>query len=171
MHSEQIDVIIIRGAPGAGKSSTAKSLTRYFPGGVRMEIDNIRSMIISVNWTNQEEHVNILNASTKLVYDFFKLGFKPIIVVDTFSGNKVEKFNDLLLQLDNNLSIKIFGLYVTEKELERRINARTQEDFKDYNICKKLNVDVLKFKYENEFQIDTTGQMPDSIARIIYELM
>lgn len=171
MHSEQIDVMIIRGAPGAGKSSTAKSLARYFPGGVRMEIDNIRSMIISVNWTNQEEHVNILNTSTKLVYDFFKLGFKPIIVVDTFSGNKVEKFNDLLLQLDNNLSIKIFGLYVTEKELERRINARTQEDFKDYNICKKLNVDVLKFKYENEFQIDTTGQMPDSIARIIYELM
>jgi predicted PilT family ATPase len=37
-----IDIIIIRGAPGSGKSQTAKSLSKYYPKGERLEVDSIR---------------------------------------------------------------------------------------------------------------------------------
>lgn len=169
MQTVQIDIIIIRGAPGAGKSLTAKSLTKYFPKGVRIEVDNIRSMVISVEWTNQEEHIMILDLSTKLVNDFRKLGLSPVIVVDTFSGDKVKRFINHLMELDETLSIRVFGLFTSESELEKRINARNNREFKDLNICKKLNTDILKFKYDNELQINTTGMLPDDTARIIYE--
>lgn len=168
MEIMETDIIILRGAPGSGKSLSAKSLTKYFPKGVRIEIDNIRSMVISVDWTNQDEHISILNISTKLVYDFIKLDLKPIIVVDTFNGDKVKRYIDELSKLDNTLSIKVFGLFTTESELEKRINARTNGEFKDFNICKKLNADVHKFKYDNEILIDTTGVLPVETAKIIY---
>jgi tRNA A37 N6-isopentenylltransferase MiaA len=125
MSAAKVDIIIIRGAPASGKSQTAKKLAEYFSKGVRMEIDNLRSMVISVDWTNQTEHVNILTLSTKLVFDFIKLDFKPIIVVDTFSSNKLIKYLDDLTKIDTDLNIKIFGLYTTENELNNRLKLRT----------------------------------------------
>ena len=70
---EKTDIIIIRGAPGSGKSQTAKSLSQVFPKGVRLEVDTIRQMVISVDWKNQQEHIDMLQASTKLVYEFLQL--------------------------------------------------------------------------------------------------
>jgi chloramphenicol 3-O-phosphotransferase len=163
------DIIIIGGAPASGKSSTAKALTKFFPSGVRIEVDNLRSMVISVDWTNQDEHISILNLSTNLVYDFYQLKFHPIIVVDTFSGNKILNYHEKLLKLNKNLSIKIFGLYVSNEELERRIGSRNEGEFKDLEICKKLNRDVLKIKHPDEFQIDTTRLTPEDTARIIFD--
>ncbi|HEY9206031.1 MAG TPA: AAA family ATPase [Candidatus Methanoperedens sp.] len=168
MLSENPDIIILRGAPGSGKSQTAKSLSQFFPKGVRMEIDDLRSMVISPDWTNQNEHVNILNISTKLVIDFIKLGFRPMIVIDTFSGDKILNYLEKLNHLNNNLSVSIFGLYTTEEELKRRIESRNKGEFRDFNVCKKLNDDVQKIKYDGEFQINTTGLSPNETAKIIY---
>lgn len=172
MQDEKIDIIILRGCPASGKSQTAKSLSQSFPKGVRLEVDNLRQMVISVDWKNQQEHINLLQVSTGLVHDFLKLGFSPIIVVDTFSGDKINKYLGTLYQLDKDLSIKIFGLFTTDEELKRRLDLRTNEEFKDFGICKRLNDDVIKIKYESEFQIDTTGLISTQTAEIIYkELM
>lgn len=168
MQSEIIDIIILRGAPASGKSQTAKSLSRSFPKGVRLEVDTLRQMVISVDWKNQEEHINMLQVSTGLVHDFLKLGFSPIIVVDTFSGDKINKYLDTLYQLDKDLSIKIFGLFTTDDELRKRLELRSNEEFRDFGICKRLNDDLIKIKYDTEFQIDTTGLLPKQTAEIIY---
>lgn len=168
MQNEIIDIIILRGAPASGKSQTAKSLSQSFPKGVRLEVDTLRQMVISVDWKNQEEHINMLQVSTRLVYDFLKLGFSPVIVVDTFSGDKINKYLDSLYQLDKDLSIKIFGLFTNDDELRKRLELRSSGEFRDFGICKKLNDDVLKIKYDTEFQVDTTGLLPKQTAEIIY---
>jgi predicted ABC-type ATPase len=165
---EKTDVIIIRGAPGSGKSLTAKSLSEYFPKGVRIEVDTIRNMVISVDWKNQQEHIDMLQASTKLVIEFLKLGFSPVIVIDTFSGDKINRYIETLSRHGEKISVRVFGLYTTEEELKRRLNLRTSNEFKDFLICKKLNDDVLKWKPGNEFQIDTTGLLPKQTAEIIF---
>lgn len=168
MQNGKPDIIILRGAPASGKSQTAKSLSQIFPKGVRLEVDTIRQMVISVDWQNQEEHINMLQISAGLVYDFLNLGFYPIIVIDTFSGDKINKYLDTLHQLDKDLKVKVFGLYVTDDELIRRLELRSNGEFRDFSICKKLNDDVLKIKYKSEFQIDTTGLLPKQTAGIIY---
>lgn len=165
---DKTDIIIIRGTPGSGKSETAKSLSKYFPKGVRIEVDTIRNMVISVDWKNQQEHIGMLQASTKLVFEFLQLGFSPLIVIDTFSGDKINRYLDTLYQHDENLSIKIFGLYTTDEELKRRLDLRTGAEFKDFPICKRLNDDVLKWKHDNEFQINTTGLSSAQTAEKIF---
>lgn len=169
MKSDKVDIIILKGAPGSGKSQSAKCLSEFFPKGVRLEIDNLRSMVISADWTNQIEHINILNLSTRLVYDFLQLGYSPVIIIDTFSGDKILNYLEKLNQLNNEFSIRIFALYATEEELKKRIESRNNGEFKDFNICKKLNNDLLKYKHDNEFQINTTGLLPAETAKIIYD--
>lgn len=167
MENYSTDIIIIRGAPASGKSQTAKSLSKHFPKGARIEVDNLRNMVISVDWKNQVEHINILNLSTKLVVEYLQLGFKPVIVVDTFSGDKILKYLADLKELNEDLAIKIFGLYTTNEELKKRVDLRGLDEFRDLNICIRLNDDVLKFKHKDEFQINTTGLLPDQTAKAI----
>lgn len=169
MTEKNVDVIILRGAPASGKSQTAKSLSKFFPKGVRLEVDTLRKMVISVDWTNQQEHINMLQVSTGLVLDFLKLGFSPVIVVDTFSGDKINRYLDILYKLDKHLSIQIFGLFTTDYELARRLELRSNDEFRDFGICKRLNDDVIKIKCDIEFQVDTTGLLPKQSAEIIYK--
>lgn len=168
MQGKKIDIIVLRGCPASGKSQTAKCLARLFPKGVRLEVDTLRQMVISVDWKNQQEHINMLQVSTGLVHDFLKLGFNPIIVIDTFSGDKINKYLDTLYQLDKDLSIKIFGLFTNDDELRRRLELRSKDEFQDFGICKRLNDDVIKIKYDTEYQIDTTGLLPIHTAEKIF---
>ena len=162
------DIIILKGAPASGKSQTAKSLTLFFPKGVKIEVDILRQMVISVDWKNQAEHINLLQVAARLAYDFHKLNFKPVIVVDTFSGDKIKNFIATLKQLDASLCIKIFSLYVTEDVLKKRLEARPVGEFKDFGISKKLNEDVLKYRFDAEHQIDTSADLPAQTAEMIY---
>ena len=171
MQVEPSDIIILRGAPGSGKSQSAKSLSQFFPKGVTMEVDSIRQMVVLVDWKSQLEHINMLQVSAGLVCDFLKCGFSPVIVVDTFSGDKIVRFMDRIRHFDSNLTISIFGLFTTDDELERRLGLRRNGEFKDVAICKKLNHDVLKIKYDTELQVDTTGLLPMQTARKIYEYL
>lgn len=164
MQQKMVDIIIIRGAPGSGKSSTAKCLAKHYPKGARVEIDNIRSMVISVDWTNQDEHIAILDLSTRTVVDFLNLGIRPVIVVDTFSGDKIKGFISKLKKFDNDLKIQVFALYATENELERRISIRKPEEFRDLAVCIKLNSDTLKHIVDEEIQLNTTGLSPEETA-------
>lgn len=168
MQEAKIDIIIIRGCPASGKSQTAKTLSKSFPKGVRLEVDTLRQMVISVDWTNQQEHINLLQVSTGLIIDFLTLGFSPVIVVDTFSGDKINKYLDTLYQSNHDLSIKIFGLFTTDDELKRRLELRKENEFRDFGVCSLLNDNVKNIKYYTEFQIDTTGLLASKTAEIIY---
>jgi len=166
--SGETDIIILKGAPASGKSQAAKSLTRFFPEGVKIEVDNLRQMVISVNWKNQAEHINLLQVAARLAYDFRKSNFKPVIVVDTFSGDKIKNFMAILKELDDSFRIQIFSLYASENVLQKRLEARPVGEFKDFGISKKLNEDILKYKVEAEHQIDTSFLLPTQAAEMIY---
>ncbi|MBE0662283.1 MAG: AAA family ATPase [Bacteroidales bacterium] len=171
MQNRDSDIIIIKGAPATGKSTTAKELAKYFPRGVRMEIDNLRSMVISVDWTNQKEHVDILNISIQLITSFYELQLKPIIVVDTFSGDKIHAYYEQLISVGKDWKISIFGLYASENEIQKRLDIRSDDKFKDFEICKKLNSDTKKYQHEYELQIDTTDLTAKETSELIYKYM
>lgn len=164
-----MDVITLRGAPGTGKTRTAKCLARHYPCGVRMEIDNLRSMVISVEWTNQEEHVNVLSLSVGLVQGFLRLGYRPVIVVDTFSGDKLDRYLADLHRLDESLVVRSFALTTSARELRRRLESRPPHDFKDFDISRRLNSDVIDHLCPAEEMIDTTGLEPEDTARRILQ--
>lgn len=168
--SKEIDILILRGAPGTGKSQVGKSLGGYFPNGVRLEVDTLRQMVISVDWTNQQEHIQLLEIAAGLVQGFLKQGFKPVIVIDTFSGNKLEKFLENIKGRKKRLpETKIIGLHCSEEELKKRLEQRKGDAFKDFEISRKLNKLTRQTNYDKETKIDTTDLEARETAQRIFQ--
>lgn len=163
----QPDVIVIRGAPGVGKSSTAKCLAGSFPGGARVEVDILRKMVISVNWKKQDEHILMLDVAARLVHDLAESGFRPVIVVDTFSGDKVTRFLEILRKQRETRTFLVFSLHASETSLQQRLHERPSDEFKDFEIAKKLNEDIHRFPASSEWLIDNSRLSPDETARHI----
>jgi len=165
------DLIIIKGAPGSGKTEVSKSLEKLLPKGVRIEVDTVRNMVSSVDWKNQKEHIKLLEISAKLAAEFLTTDFSPIIVVDTFSGDKVKKFIEDLKLLKSDIKIKIIGLYVDDTTLAKRLQDRPKGLFKNLEISKKINQNTINLKQSDEIQLDTSNSKPDVIALKIYNLL
>ncbi len=161
------DVIIIRGAPGVGKSTLAKALASHFPKGVRLEVDTLRSMVISVDWTNQQEHENLLLVAARLTGQFLGLGYRPVIVVDTFSGDKVKPFLDALNESRPGLQVKTFALHASPEMLAQRLSARPEDQFKDITVSKKLNSDVLKIRRTDDTLLDTSHASAQQLSETV----
>jgi predicted kinase len=161
------DVIILRGAPAVGKSTLAKELAQHFPKGIRLEVDTLRSMVISVDWTNQQEHKDLLQVAARLTGQFLGLGFKPVLVVDTFSGDKVKPFLDAINESSPGLEVKTFALHASPEVLVHRLAARPQDEFKDLDVSKKLNSDVLKIHRPADTLLDTSTLSAQELASVM----
>ncbi len=66
-----------------------------------------------------------------------------------------------------HFSIKLFALFSSDDELRKRLELRSNGEFRDFEISKRLNDDIIKLKYDTEFQIDTTGLSATETAEII----
>ncbi len=160
-------MIAIRGAPGVGKSAAAKRVAESFPGGARVEVDLLRKMVISVNWMRQEEHIQMLMAAAGFVHDLLEFNFRPVIVVDTFSGDKVNGFVRALLDRNSSRTVSVFALHASELVLHNRLRQRPQDEFRDLGISMQVNADVLRVRFEGEHLIDTSSLTPEQVADAI----
>jgi predicted kinase len=154
------DVIVIRGAPGSGKSEAARCLASRLGTGARIEVDTLRAMIIPVDWTNQSEHIGVLALATGLVTGFLGLGHRPVIVVDTFSGDKLTKFLADLRALLPGIEVRVFALVPDRAVLRSRVGGRPDDQFKDIPICEKLNADIVRRLQPGERLIDNSTLTP-----------
>ena len=161
------DVIVIRGAPGSGKSRTAKCLAARLGTGVRMEVDTLRAMVIPVDWTNQVEHINVLSLGAGLVAGFLRFGHSPVIAIDTFSGDKLVRFLAELRALQDGLDVRAFALVTTPAVLRARVGNRPADQFRDIGICEKLNSDIVKHLQPGEQLIDNSSLTPEEIVDLI----
>jgi len=161
------DVIIIKGAPGSGKSETAEVLSVHFPKGVKIEVDYVRTMIVSVDWENLEEHLNSIEIAANMTLGFLKLNYKPVIVIDTFSEGKEKGFINTLYKSGKDLSFKIFGLCVNEDELEKRLKARSADQYNNFILSNEVNKEIINLKGDNVHILDTSGKTSEDTANKI----
>ena len=150
--NSNIHLIIIRGTPGAGKSSLGRRLKKTFPSGVLIEIDNFRGMMNNVNWEDEQQHFIALEAAAVAIRSFLDSKILPVIVVDMFLPEQL----DFFLEKSKGINYKIISLLVNENVLGKRLTER-KEGFKDIAKGNLLNKMIFDNSVENEFKIDTSA--------------
>lgn len=170
MNPSLYDLILLKGAPGVGKSTAAKLLAHHFPSGVRIEVDTLRQMVINVNWKNQAEHRSLLTLSARLAADFLRSGFAPVILIDTFSGDKLDGFLAAFQSECPQSRVFVAVLHASDDVLRQRVLNREPDAFRDITIATRINYESVRDAKPCERLIDTTNLSPADAAGAILRL-
>lgn len=165
------DLILLKGAPGVGKTTAARRLAPCFTSGVRIEVDTLREMVVNVKWTDQLEHRSILTLSAHLAAGFLRLGFAPVTLIDTFSGNKVDGFLDAFRTECPEGRVLVAVLHASDDVLRDRVLNRKGDGFRDLTVSMRLNHEMVRDLRPFEMLIDTSALTPTEVAQAILAAM
>ena len=167
MNTASPDLILLKGAPGVGKSTAAKLLACQFPSGVRIEVDALRGMVIDVNWTAQTEHRSLLMLSAQLAAGFLRSGFAPVILIDTFSGDKINGFLSAFRAECPQSRVFVGVLHASDDVLRQRVLGREADGFRDIPITMRTNLESIRDVKPFETLIDTSNLPPSDVTKAI----
>lgn len=145
------DFIIIRGAPGTGKTTTARLIMRRLQNGVTIEVDSIRKMINGITWENHQQHFDAIRAAAQTAKAYHACGYRPIVFVDTLGFGTL----DIALEALNSQSISIYSLVCSPRVLAMRLWCRIG-GFRDVAKSTRFNAHVLSDEVHGCRRIDTS---------------
>jgi hypothetical protein len=151
--SQTLDVLVIRGAPGAGKSTLGRGLRRALTSGAVLEVDDFRGMLCQVDWASRDDHDVALDVALEAVRVCLAHERRPVILIDTFSRSRLKSVLEHLTRSD--LHHRVLSLWVDPTILELRLEARTS-GFNQWEPSRILNEEVLTNRYPEERFVDAT---------------
>jgi broad-specificity NMP kinase len=170
MTATPADLILLKGAPGVGKSTAAKLLAQHYSCGVRLEVDTLRQMVISVDWTNQAEHRGVLTLSAQLAAGFLRTGLTPVILVDTFSGDKIDGFLTEFCSQRPDSRVCVVVLHASEGVLRERLVNRDAGAFRNVDIAARINRESVSDARPFELMLDTSTCTPADVVEAILRI-
>lgn len=166
--SPGLDVLVLRGAPGVGKSTLGRGLRRALVTGAVVEVDDVRAMIAQVDWSSRAQHDLALEAAQVALTRFVALGARPAVLVDTFSRGRLTAVQ---AQLDAaGLRHQTVSIWVEPTILAARLEARTT-GFKAWEPCRILNDEVRTNRYPHEQLVDATALDPEALLGLVLALI
>ena len=162
------DIIILAGAPGTGKSSTAKAIHEriknpYFEFGwiPEFRLKGEAEITFAEEW-----HISFENLCL-VARNYHKHGFMNVLLTDLYAGHAIRAPDEFL-----DLDCSLFTLYVTDEAIHRaRLfdDSRTS-DFRDWDRAKKDNqVNQERPIRAKETKIDNTHHGIDTVVDLILE--
>jgi cytidylate kinase len=150
------DILLVRGAPGVGKSTAVGRMRRHLHSGAIVEVDVLRGMIAGVEWTNKVQHVLALEHAHMIAGSFLAHGLRPVVIVDTLGRARLDTFLPMLAT-----SYRVVSLYARPEVLANRVDARPEGQFKNLEACMTLNDEIARHRYPHESLVDTSDMSPD----------
>jgi broad-specificity NMP kinase len=158
------DLVLVRGAPGVGKSSLADSLKNVFPQGVSIESESIWKSLNIIDWLDEKQSVDAIISSLNVANDYLQRGYKPAVVVDVFYGDRINNAIDQVKKVTSSQSFCVITLLCENEELDRRIHSRLI-GWTDLPTSMECNESIKSFRAENEIQINTTYLSPEEVQQ------
>jgi hypothetical protein len=159
------EILIVRGAPGVGKSSAARLLRRLFPAGAVIEVDLLRGMVSSVRWQDTDQHLKALSHARLLAESFLEAGYRPVVIVDTFSPKKLSAFTSSLAR-----PYRVVSLYAEPLVLRSRIEGRPNVQFRDFETSQSVNSEIHLNRFPNEVLLDTSELDSGGVASALHRI-
>src|SRR5262245_61032818 len=99
------------------------------------------------------------------------MGHRPVIVVDTFSGDKLVRFLEELGRARPDTEVRAFSLAPNAIALRARVEGRPDSEYKDLPVCEKLNSDVARRLVPGEVLIDNSNLTPEESVETIASML
>lgn len=170
MSQENYDLILVRGAPGVGKSRLTGKLKTCFSKGITIEVDSVRGMINNVEWINSTQHLHALQSTWAVCQSYSDAGYSPVIVIDTFGPSKLKNFVTMIDNSPQKRRYIIISLFCEPESLIKRIKGR-KNGFSEVEPSLILNEEVRKYRHPEEKMIDTTGKTPELVLKEVLDLL
>jgi predicted kinase len=157
--------ILIRGAPGSGKSSTARALARHYPRGATIEVDLIRRSMNGIIWHNHHQHFDALHIMAAMAHAFVERGYGPVIIVDTLGFGSLE----MALEALATDSAAVYSLVCDPRRIAYRLWKRPG-GFRDIRKAHRFNRHILEEGESRQDLIDTGSATEEEVCRQILAL-
>lgn len=122
-------VLILRGLPGSGKSTWAHDFIQRNKGWIRINKDDLRSMVHNSVWTKDNENI-ILGIRNSLIEDSLSKGINVIIDDTNFASKHITDIMELANKHNSEFEVKDFDVPLEEclkRNAERTGKARVPD--------------------------------------------
>ena len=157
--------VIIRGAPGVGKTTVADILKKQLLNGVCIEVDMLRLMVHANCWDDVGQHLAAIKLAAQIGQHYAASGYGPVIIVDTFSFGTIQLLTNEL----RPFVPRIYSLVAEDSTVAERIQQRKGHGYHDWRRSLVINRNIIENPAELEHTIDTTTMTPLHVAMDIVE--
>lgn len=162
-----LDVLLLRGAPGVGKSTLARALRDALQRAAVLEVDGFRAMQ-AIDWESDEQHDIALEVAVTAAARFAAAGVRPVILVDTFCGGRLGTAQERLSELGlHHLAV---SLWLETDKLRARLAAR-ENGFKCWPSSRGVNTEIRTYPGETLIDVGELGpeQLVERVTRLLVE--
>ena len=161
-------IILLAGAPGIGKSTTARLAAASRRIAAVIEVDEVRKMVCSTDWMDQKQHTDALSFAEDMAVAMVARQYMPVMIVDTFSNGRLpQSFRRLTALRITTIAVV---LAASPEVLKTRIRERPDGKFKNEPIALALNEQMLATRRTSHaIYIDTSDLLPTIVARYLLE--
>ncbi len=163
------EVILVRGAPGIGKTTAGGFLRATGRARAVIDIDSVRGMIHGERFLfgQDDEYLMAVRASAYLSLDLVRRCRAPVCVMDVFSAPVLLAFLEVVAPV---CEVLVVSLVADDDELCARMSGRGA-GYVDLPVARLVNRHTIETAALADLVIDTNGMAPESVAAAIGALL
>jgi predicted kinase len=161
-------LLLLRGAPGVGKSTCASLLGEWNVARCVIEVDRFRRFVPAVDWHDQHLHSLARDTATDTACTFANGGFSPVLLVDCFGRDHATRAMQRASAA--GVQAKLVSLWAEPAALQRRLPGKPGRRDADYAMAFAIN-DEIRAHHLGGTLIDTSRLDIETVARCVHSEM
>lgn len=163
MPKPDLDLIVVAGSPGSGKSSLCTELCARWNVVPVIELSSLRNLHLNRAWSNQSEEDRAISFDhlVYIVHSYAKRQWRPVLVTD-LRDEWVARIDEFFA----DLHYVIITLFTSDALIRGRVEART-EGFVNVNAAVEWNRALqTRQLFRHECKVESSGSVADTADRV-----